>query len=65
MAKAAGSQKGIFKRGKKQVLLRPPEIRIDPDFYGSRQKEEREKSKQKPIQEINAIKPKESEPQKD
>ena len=44
MAKAAGSQKGIFKRGKKQVLLRPPEIRIDPDFYGSRQKEEREKS---------------------
>ena len=44
LAKAAGSQKGIFKRGKKQVLLRPPEIRIDPDFYGSRQKEEREKS---------------------
>ena len=44
LAKAAGSQKGVFKRGKKQILLRPPEIKIDADFYGSRQKEEREKA---------------------
>jgi len=34
-------------------------------LIGNKRKEEREKSKQKPIQEINAIKPKESEPQKD
>jgi len=44
LAKSAGSQKGVFKRGKKQVLLRPSEIKIDADFYGSRQKEEREKA---------------------
>jgi len=44
LAKAAGSQKGVFKRGKKQIPLRPIEIRIDPDFYGSRQKEERERA---------------------
>ena len=44
LAKSAGSQKGVFKRGKKQILLRPPEIKIDADFYGSRQKEEREKA---------------------
>ena len=43
IAKAAGSQKGVFKRGKKQVLLRPSEIKIDADFYGTRQKEERER----------------------
>ena len=44
LAKSAGSQKGVFKRGKKQVLMRPFEIKIDADFYGSRQKEEREKA---------------------
>ena len=44
LAKAAGSQKGVFKKGKKEIPLRPADIRIDPDFYGSRQKEEREKA---------------------
>jgi len=44
LAKSAGSQKGVFKRGKKQVLMRPSEIKIDADFYGSRQKEERERA---------------------
>jgi len=44
LAKAAGSQKGVFKKGKKEIPLRPQDIRIDPDFYGSRQKEEREKA---------------------
>jgi predicted NAD-dependent protein-ADP-ribosyltransferase YbiA (DUF1768 family) len=44
LAKAAGSQKGVFKKGKKEIPFRPSDIRIDPDFYGSRQKEEREKA---------------------
>jgi predicted NAD-dependent protein-ADP-ribosyltransferase YbiA (DUF1768 family) len=44
IAKAAGSQKGVFKKGKKEIPLRPQDVRIDPDFYGSRQKEEREKA---------------------
>ena len=44
LAKAAGSQKGVFKKGKKEIPLRPQDIRIDPDFYGSRQKDEREKA---------------------
>lgn len=44
LAKAAGSQKGVFKKGKKEIPLRPQDIRIDPDFYGSRQREEREKA---------------------
>ena len=44
LARAAGSQKGIYKKGKKQIPIRPPEIRIDADFYGSRHKEEREKA---------------------
>jgi len=44
LAKAAGSQKGIFKRGKKEIPVRPYEIKIDPDFYGTRRKEEREKA---------------------
>jgi hypothetical protein len=44
LAKAAGSQKGVFKKGKKEIPLRPQDVRIDPDFYGSRQKEEREKA---------------------
>ena len=44
LAKAAGSQKGVFKKGKKEIPLRPADIRIDPDFYGSRQKDEREKA---------------------
>jgi predicted NAD-dependent protein-ADP-ribosyltransferase YbiA (DUF1768 family) len=42
LAKAAGSQKGVFKKGKKQVQLRPEDIRIDSDFYGNRRFEERE-----------------------
>ena len=44
LAKAAGSQKGLFKKGKKEIPLRPQDIRIDPDFYGSRQKDERERA---------------------
>lgn len=44
LAKAAGSQKGIFKKGKKQVQLRPQDIHIDSDFYGNRRFEEREKA---------------------
>jgi len=44
LAKAAGSQKGIYKKGKKEIPLRPTEIHIDSDFYGSRRFEEREKA---------------------
>jgi hypothetical protein len=44
LAKAAGSQSGFFKKGKRDIPLRPLEIKIDPDFYGNRQKEEREKA---------------------
>jgi predicted NAD-dependent protein-ADP-ribosyltransferase YbiA (DUF1768 family) len=44
LAKSAGSQKGVFKRGKKEIPMRPSSVRIDPDFYGTRQKEEREKA---------------------
>jgi hypothetical protein len=44
VAKAAGSEKGILKKGKKEIPLRPPEIKIDPDFYGTRRSEEREKA---------------------
>lgn len=41
LAKAYGSQAGTIKKGKKTVILRPSEVRIDPDFYGNRQFEER------------------------
>lgn len=41
LAKAAGSQTGINSTGK---LLRPSDIKIDPDFYGNRQYEEREQA---------------------
>jgi len=44
VAKAAGSEKGLIKKGKKDIPLRPPEIKIDPDFYGPRRSEEREKA---------------------
>ena len=41
LAKAAGSQTGINSTGK---VLRPSDIKIDPDFYGNRQYEEREQA---------------------
>ena len=44
LAKAAGSQYGIYKKGKKEISIRPNTIRIDPDFYGSRKTEERERA---------------------
>lgn len=44
IAKAAGSQKGSFKKGKTEVQLRPRDVRIDPDFYGNRKYDEREKA---------------------
>lgn len=42
LAKIAGSQKGILKKGKKEIPLRPAEITIDADFYGNRRFQERE-----------------------
>jgi len=44
LAKFAGSQEGVLKKGKKEVPLRPKEIHIDADFYGNRRLEEREKA---------------------
>jgi len=44
IAKAAGSLKGSYKKGKTVVQLRPADIKIDPDFYGTRKTEEREKA---------------------
>jgi predicted NAD-dependent protein-ADP-ribosyltransferase YbiA (DUF1768 family) len=44
IAKAAGSLKGNYKKGKTVVQLRPSDIKIDPDFYGNRKLEEREKA---------------------
>ena len=44
IARAAGSQKGSYKKGKTEVQLRPHDVRIDPDFYGNRKYEEREKA---------------------
>lgn len=44
IAKAAGSLKGTYKKGKTIVPLRPADIKIDPDFYGNRKIEEREKA---------------------
>jgi hypothetical protein len=41
IAKAAGSQTGTNSAGK---VLRPTDIKIDPDFYGNRQYEEREQA---------------------
>jgi len=43
IAKALGSQKGVYSKGKKKEI-RPADIKIDPDFYGKRQYEEREKA---------------------
>ena len=42
IARAAGSQKGAYKKGKTEVQLRPHDVRIDPDFYGNRKYDERE-----------------------
>ena len=44
IAKAAGSLKGTYKKGKTVVPLRPADIKIDPDFYGTRKTDEREKA---------------------
>jgi predicted NAD-dependent protein-ADP-ribosyltransferase YbiA (DUF1768 family) len=44
IAKAAGSLKGTYKKVKTVVPLRPQDIKIDPDFYGNRKMEEREKA---------------------
>jgi hypothetical protein len=44
MAKALGSLKGVYKKGKTEVKLRPKDIKIDGDFYGTRKNEEREKA---------------------
>jgi hypothetical protein len=44
IAKHAGSLKGSYKKGKTVVQIRPLEIKIDPDFYGNRKNEEREKA---------------------
>ena len=44
LARAAGSQSGSFKKGKKQIPLRPSTVKIDPDFYGERKNEERERA---------------------
>lgn len=44
IAKHAGSLKGSYKKGKNVIQIRPLEIKIDPDFYGNRKNEEREKA---------------------
>jgi predicted NAD-dependent protein-ADP-ribosyltransferase YbiA (DUF1768 family) len=44
LAKIAGSADGSYKKGSQIVELRPKSIRIDPDFYGPRKGEEREKA---------------------
>lgn len=44
LAKIAGSAEGSYKKGSQLVELRPKSIRIDPDFYGPRKSEEREKA---------------------
>jgi predicted NAD-dependent protein-ADP-ribosyltransferase YbiA (DUF1768 family) len=44
IAKNAGSLKGSYKKGKTVIQIRPLEIKIDPDFYGNRKNEEREKA---------------------
>jgi predicted NAD-dependent protein-ADP-ribosyltransferase YbiA (DUF1768 family) len=40
LAKAAGSKSGKKQEGKEKELLRPIQVTIDPDFYGSRHKKE-------------------------
>lgn len=44
IAKHAGSLKGSYKNGKTVIQIRPLEIKIDPDFYGNRKNEERERA---------------------
>jgi predicted NAD-dependent protein-ADP-ribosyltransferase YbiA (DUF1768 family) len=44
LAKAAGSQDGFYKKGKKDISIRPNTIHIDSDFYGARKTEERERA---------------------
>jgi predicted NAD-dependent protein-ADP-ribosyltransferase YbiA (DUF1768 family) len=44
LAKAAGSQYGLYKKGRKDIPIRPNTINIDPDFYGARKTEERERA---------------------
>lgn len=44
LAKIAGSKEGSYKKGSQMVQLRPQMIRVDPDFYGPRRSEEREKA---------------------
>ena len=44
LAKIAGSAEGSYKKGSQLIELRPKLIRIDPDFYGPRKGEEREKA---------------------
>jgi predicted NAD-dependent protein-ADP-ribosyltransferase YbiA (DUF1768 family)/mRNA-degrading endonuclease YafQ of YafQ-DinJ toxin-antitoxin module len=44
LAKSAGSQYGLYKKGRKEIPVRPNTINIDPDFYGGRKTEERERA---------------------
>jgi hypothetical protein len=44
LAKFAGSKDGSYKKGTNIIQLRPQLIRVDPDFYGRRNSEEREKA---------------------
>jgi hypothetical protein len=44
LAKIAGSAEGSYKKGSQIIELRPKSIRIDPDFYGPRKSEERERA---------------------
>jgi predicted NAD-dependent protein-ADP-ribosyltransferase YbiA (DUF1768 family) len=44
LAKIAGSADGSYKKGSQNIELRPKSIRIDPDFYGPRRSEERERA---------------------
>jgi len=44
LAKIAGSKDGQYKKGDSVTILRPIHIKIDPDFYGPRKIEEREKA---------------------
>ena len=44
LAQLAGSKDGSYKKGPQIVQLRPQSIRVDPDFYGPRKVEEREKA---------------------
>jgi len=44
LAKFAGSKEGSYKKGSQIIQLRPLTIRVDPDFYGPRKTEEREKA---------------------